>query len=75
VGDVVHIQDGQLEEWWRIVPPEEADAARRLISEETPMAQALLGHRAGETVHVRAPGATRGWPVTIVAVEAIGAPR
>lgn len=75
VGDVVHVQDGHLEEWWRIVPPEEADASRRLISEETPMARALLGHRAGEVVQVQSPGSARGWPVTIVAVEAIGAQR
>jgi transcription elongation factor GreB len=73
VGDVVHVQDGELEEWWRIVPPEEADAARRFISEETPMARALLGHRAGDVVSVRAPGAPRGWPVTILAVGANGA--
>jgi transcription elongation GreA/GreB family factor len=73
VGDVVHVQDGELEEWWRIVPPEEADAARRFISEQTPMARALLGHRAGDVVSVRAPGAPRGWPVTILAVDAIKA--
>jgi transcription elongation GreA/GreB family factor len=73
VGDVVHVRDGELEEWWRIVPPDEADAARRCISEKTPMALALLGHRAGDVVRVRAPGAPRGWPVTILAVYARGA--
>jgi hypothetical protein len=28
VGDVVHVQDGQLDEWWRIVPSDEADALK-----------------------------------------------
>jgi transcription elongation GreA/GreB family factor len=74
VGDVVHVQDGQLDEWWRIVPSGEADAMKRLISEETPLARALLGHRAGEVVRVRAPGAPqRGWPVTILDIGSPGA--
>jgi transcription elongation GreA/GreB family factor len=71
VGDVVHVLDGQLQEWWRIVSKLEADALRRWISEETPLAQAVLGHRAGEVVGVRAPGApVTGWPVRIVAIDA-----
>lgn len=75
VGDVVRVWDGELEEWWRIVPPEEADASRRCISTETPMACALLGHRAGDVVRVRAPWAPRGWPITILAVQPFGAER
>jgi transcription elongation GreA/GreB family factor len=70
VGDVVHIRDGQLREWWRIVPPHEADAFRRWISENSPLARTLAGCRAGDVVYVRAPGAPRtGRPVTIEAVE------
>jgi transcription elongation GreA/GreB family factor len=34
------------------VDKHEADAMRRLISEETPLARALLGHRAQERVQV-----------------------
>jgi transcription elongation GreA/GreB family factor len=45
-----------------------------LISEETPLARALLGHRAGEVVRVRAPGAPQhGWPVTILDIGLPGA--
>jgi len=51
----------------------EADAMRRRISAESPLARALLGHRAGEVVLVRGPEAPQpGRPVTIVAVNRPG---
>lgn len=40
-----------------IVGPADADAARGAISTQSPVAQALRGHRAGQEVEVRAPGA------------------
>jgi transcription elongation GreA/GreB family factor len=55
VGSWVEIRDGELEEGWRIVNAEEADAMRRLMSEETPLARALLGHVSGDVVRVRGP--------------------
>lgn len=70
VGDVVHVRDGQLEEWWRIVPADMADVLTRWMSAETPMARALLGHRAGEVVRVDRPGGRS--PVTLLAVESRG---
>jgi transcription elongation GreA/GreB family factor len=78
LGDVVDVQDGQLREWWRIVPHVEADAVRRWISDESPLGEALLGHHVGEVVSVR-PLAVRGvrapaWPVRILAVRAAGIP-
>jgi hypothetical protein len=66
VGSWVEVRDGQLQEFWRIVDPAEADAARRRISVETPLARAVLGHRAGDQVTVHGPG--RRWPVEVVAV-------
>ncbi len=66
IGSWVKVQDGQLTDDWRIVPPEEADAARRLISEEAPLARALLGHRVGDQVNVQRP--EWRWPVTILAI-------
>jgi transcription elongation factor GreA len=68
IGSWVQIRDGEIEEGWRIVAAIEADAARRLISEETPLARALLGHSAGEVVSVRGPHGGR-WQVTILSVE------
>lgn len=73
VGDVVDVKDGQLEEWWRIVPHGEADALRRLISEDSPLGRALLGHKAGDVVCVRAPETPRtGRLVTVMAVKPAG---
>ena len=66
LGCWVQVRDGQLEEGWRIVSADEADALRRLISAETPLARALLGRRAGEQVRVDGPEGRR--PVTILSV-------
>jgi transcription elongation GreA/GreB family factor len=78
LGDVVDVRDGELEEWWRVVPDGQADAIRRWISEKSALGLALLGHHAGEVVTVRPP-AVHGeggaaWPVTILAVTAAGVP-
>ena len=59
VGCWVEVRDGQLEEGWRIVPAEEADAMRRRISEATPLARALLGHQVGDQVRVDGPEGRR----------------
>jgi transcription elongation factor GreB len=40
---------------WRIVGPDEADPKRGLISVDAPLARALLGREAGETVEVQRP--------------------
>jgi transcription elongation GreA/GreB family factor len=66
VGCWVAVQDGETREEWRIVDPSEADVTRRLISTQTPLARALLGHRAGERVHVSGPGGR--YRVTIIDV-------
>jgi transcription elongation GreA/GreB family factor len=70
VGSLVRVRDGELEEWWRIVPSHEADAMRRCISEETPFARALLGRRVGDVVPTQAPGGR--WTVTILGVDSEG---
>jgi transcription elongation factor GreA len=67
VGAWVTVRDGDVEESWRIVARHEADAFQRRISEDTPLARALLGHCAGERVRVDGPAGRR--PVTILAVE------
>jgi transcription elongation GreA/GreB family factor len=70
VGSEVTVQDGALVEGWRIVPHHEADPGRRLISEATPMARALLGHRSGDEVLVDRPSGR--WMVTILSVSYVG---
>lgn len=59
LGSRVQIEDGDLNEEWRIAVACEADAMRWLLSEETPLARALLGHQAGDRVRVVAPEGRR----------------
>jgi transcription elongation factor GreA len=55
VGDTVVIQsDGEMEQY-TIVGVAEADPAKGLISNESPLARALLNHQVGEEVTVEAP--------------------
>ncbi len=67
VGCRVRVRDCQDEDTWHIVASHEADALRHRISEESPMARALLGHRVGDRIRVRRPDGTS--PVTILAVD------
>jgi transcription elongation GreA/GreB family factor len=67
VGAWVTIQDGESEELWRIVPRIEADVLRRWMSEECPLARAILGHAAGDVVQVQGPEGRR--LVTVLAVQ------
>jgi len=66
LGSRVRVKDGDAEVEFTIVGPEDADAMQGLISEDSPMARALLGRRAGESVTV--PRRADRWPVTIAAV-------
>jgi transcription elongation GreA/GreB family factor len=70
LGSLVRVRGGDLTEWWRIVAEHEADALRRCISEETPLARALLGRQVGEQVRTEAPGGR--WVVTILGVDSEG---
>jgi transcription elongation factor GreA len=64
----VRVKDWDGVEEYTIVGGEEADAARYLISMESPLAVALLGHAEGEQVKVRAPGGLRNVTILSVAV-------
>ncbi len=59
VGSLVEVQDGELNEAWRIAVAHEADPRTGLLSEDAPLGRALIGHRAGERVQVVGPGAAR----------------
>ncbi|WP_312280693.1 GreA/GreB family elongation factor [Oscillibacter sp.] len=52
----------------RIVTTLRQDALKGLISKESPVARAVLGHRAGEVVHVDL-GEGRGYELTIQSIE------
>jgi len=54
---VTVVEEGvEDEEVFHIIGPAEADPANGKVSNESPLGRALLGHRAGETVVVEAPG-------------------
>ncbi len=57
LGSKVKILDVEFEEEceYRIVGSAEADPAEGLISDESPVGKALLGHKVGETVYAEAP--------------------
>lgn len=69
VGSLVRVLFSDGEEEYTIVGGEEADAASRRISTESPLAMALLGHSAGEQVKVRAPGGLRAVTILHVASD------
>ena len=55
--------DAGREQTFTIVGPTEADPGSGKISSESPVAQALLGAKPGETVKVESPGGQRSWRV------------
>ncbi len=59
IGSTVVIQeDGKTSETYTIVGAAEANPRDGLISNESPLGQALLDHKAGDDVEVRAPAGT-----------------
>lgn len=52
----------------RIVTTLRQDALKGLVSKESPVAKAILGHRAGETVHVEL-GGGNGYELLIQSIE------
>lgn len=54
-GSTVTIRRGDREQTFRIVGVDEADPARGLVSFRSPLAQALLGARAGEIIEADPP--------------------
>lgn len=64
----VHLQDEDVTETYRIVTTMRQDALHGLISRESPVGKALLGHRAGERVSVLVGERYRYW-IEIQAIE------
>ncbi len=59
IGAEVTIQEGnEPEETYLVVGPQEADPKNGRISFDSPIGQALMGHRVGESVKVTTPGGT-----------------
>ena len=59
IGSRVRLRDQDGEAEFTIVGAEDSDVASGRISDDSPLATALIGHCPGERVHVRAPGGLR----------------
>lgn len=68
IGSTVTIKNGTGKETiYTIVGSNEADPARGRISNESPLAQAFLGHRKGERIEVKTPSGLNNY--TIVEIK------
>src|SRR5512139_2176808 len=64
LGSVVHLNEaGGDSIVFRLVMPEEADAAKGLISPSSPIGRALLNREPGDEVTVRTPGGVRHFEI------------
>lgn len=52
---VIEVNDSEIPETYHIVGSAEADPIKGLISNESPLGQALIGRRVGDTAEVNAP--------------------
>jgi transcription elongation factor GreA len=65
LGSVVHLnEDGGAPVVYRLVMPEEADAAKGLISPSSPIGRALLNKEPGDEVTVQTPTGVRRFEIT-----------
>ena len=55
IGSTVEVEVRGKNRTYKIVGSNEADPVKGLISNESPIGEAFLGHRAGETIEVEAP--------------------
>ena len=64
LGSRVHIRDSEGGDYnWTIVGSAEANPRQSRISNESPVGQALMGHKAGEKVKVNAPAGTEEFAI------------
>lgn len=64
LGSIVHLREGDgAPVVYRLVMPEEADAAAGLISPSSPIGRALLNREPGDEVTVRTPGGDRQFEI------------
>ncbi|MBI4537231.1 MAG: transcription elongation factor GreA [candidate division NC10 bacterium] len=65
-GATVHLEDEETgeEKVYRLVASEEVDAAKGWISTASPVGQALLSKRDGDSVVIRTPGGTRRYIIS-----------
>ncbi len=68
---VLYFADSGTEETYTIVTTVRADSLKHYISPESPLGRAVVGHKAGDTVHVTVSDEV-GYDVTIRSIENTG---
>ncbi len=68
---VIYFEDDDLEEEYTIVTTVRANSMNRYIAPESPLGQAIFGHKAGERIYVDVDGQS-GYYVTIRSIENTG---
>ena len=69
-GATVDVEDGEGQKaTWQIVGEDEADIKESRISVSSPIARALIGKEAGETVEVKTPGGMKRYEIIDVRYE------
>lgn len=63
LGSKIKLKTKDKEKTYTIVGPNEANPAEGLISNETPLAQALMGKRQGDKIEVKAPSGNISYTV------------
>ncbi len=63
IGCTVHIADGEKEKKYTIVGATEADPTQGRISNDSPLGQAFLGRRVGESTEVKVPSGTKTYVI------------
>ena len=67
LGSHVVVRDGDGDQYnWTIVGSAEANPRQSRISNESPVGHALMGHKAGDKVHVQAPVGTQEYTIVKV---------
>jgi transcription elongation factor GreA len=66
IGSTVHVLINDRQKTYKIVGSNEADPAAGLVSNESPLGNAFLGHRVGEKVEIETPGGLNSY--TIVSI-------
>ncbi len=67
IGSVIAVKVNGKEKQYSIVGPQEIDPAKGLISNESPLGEAFLGHKEGDLVEVKTPAGKTVYEILKVA--------
>ena len=66
VGDTILVEVGGKEKEYTIVGPQEINPAKGLISNESPLGEAFLGHKIGDKIEVTVPSGKMIYTIKVI---------